>query len=548
MATMGMTRAIRRLAATRHLSTCSVMNLAPTGAAAIAMGTDGSTIDSTCPSVVPRGSARDAAAATAYSNPLAPARLAKLRALVGGGPRPFSLRLLNLDEQSMMNLAHFVSTLQRLCEASGEELSRYLRADATGAVVGRDLLGRASIVIAGDPGQLPTVAAKSLDTPLRGAQTHIEKAGAFMFQTFMTQAIVLDEQMRLRVEDDDDAKLARLQAHVYDGKIDDDDRQFIDSRVFARQPSVERARLGSLRTLCVWARNAHVRAYNDEAVAAASQRSGMPVADVLAVNVGTKCAKGDNDLGQMPGRTPLVPGLPIVVTANGGGRTDLTRPLGIANGSRGSVVATLYAPGVRPPALPLAVVLNLPGRAAAPPIAPGWPATWAVIAPEEKRCTSNCCSRKGLPLQPAENVTVFKCQGITCGEHEQCQRVHVTFSDANDPEKMGMSRAFFVAITRVRRARDLTFAQSVTMEFLQRINDAKWRPAFDLETARVRAMHTDTFERVREHTTDEGWIKLLRRLDDKATDGVRDAECGTPEAERTQCAANGCASCRLRLA
>ena len=66
-----------------------------------------------------------------------------------------------------------------------------------------------------------------------------------------------------------------------------------------------------------------------------SQQCGVPVADVLAVNMGKRCAKGEGDLGQMPGRTPLVPGLPIVVTANGGGRPDLTRALGIANGSRG---------------------------------------------------------------------------------------------------------------------------------------------------------------------------------------------------------------------
>lgn len=540
MATMGMTRAIRRLARAHNSRTCSVLNLAPTGAAALAMGMDGCTIDSTCWTVLPHGNARKRSSATAFDNPLTDAKRKKLRELVGGGPWPYTLRLLNLDEQSMMNLTHFVSTLQRLSEARGENLQDQLNKGNNGKPI-----GGASIVIAGDPGQLPTVAAKPLDTPLRFAQTNIEKTGALLFQTFVTQAIVLDKQMRLRVQDEADAKLARLQKHAYNGTLDNDDRIFISSRVYASQPEEERARLDGLRTLRVWARNAHVRMSNSDAVAAASQRSGVPVADVLAVDRGTKCAKGDNDLGQMPGRTPLVPGLPIVVTANGGGRTDLTRPLCVANGSRGCVVATLFAPGVRPPALPCAVVLDLPGRANAPPLAAGWPPTWMVIAPESKNCTKNCCTRTGLALQPSENVTVYKCQGITCGEHDQCQRVHVTFSDSNDPEKMRMSRAFFVAITRVRRARDLTFEQAVTMEFLQRINEASWRPAFDIETARVREMHETTLMRVREHTTDEGWIALLRRLDVAANDGVHDAECSTPEEERARCRDEGCACCRL---
>ena len=82
------------------------------------------------------------------------------------------------------------------------------------------------------------------------------------------------------------------------------------------------------------------------------QQCGVPVADVPSVNKGGKCNKGEEELNGMPSRTPLVPGLPIVVTANGGGHPELTRPLGIANGSRGEVVATLYAAGVRPPALP----------------------------------------------------------------------------------------------------------------------------------------------------------------------------------------------------
>lgn len=540
-----MTRAIRRLAVARHQPTCSVLNLAPTGAAAIAMSSDGCTIDSTCLSIVLRNSgASGAASASASANQLKPERLAKLRAIVGGSPSAFTLRLLLIDEQSMVNLLPWYSIVARLTQAAGDNLQHMLSSSGTGGSLPQ-LLRRASIVIAGDPGQLPCVRAKALDTPPIRTTMAAERHSSILFRATMTNAIVLDEQMRLNVEDEADVRLQRLQRHAYDGKLDNDDLKFISSRVFTLLPPAEQARLSRLRTFTIWARNAHVRLHNGQAICMLSNETGVPVADVLAIDKGSKHTVGDTDLGQMPGRTQLVPGLDIVVTANGGGHPDLTRPLGIANGSRGTVVATLYAPGVGPPELPQAVVVDLPS-CKGPPLALGWPATWAVITPVEKRCEAHCCSRKGLALQPGANVTVFKCQGITCGECEQCQRVHVTFHDKNDPQQMSMFRAFFVAITRVRRARDLTFETGVTLDFLQRINYAKWRPAFDVEQARVRAMHDSTLARVHEHVTDEGWVTLLRLLDTCAGDGVHDAECGTPAAERAACAADrrcGAAGC-----
>lgn len=103
--------------------------------------------------------------------------------------------------------------------------------------------------------------------------------------------------------------------------------------------------------------------------------------------------------------------------------------------------------------------------------------------------------------------------------------MHITFSDANDPEQMRMRRAFFVGITRVRRSRDLTFERSVTMDFLQRINSASWRQAFNVEAQRVQAMHDATFASVQQYVGDAKWVALLRRLDEHANDGVDVAYC-----------------------
>ena len=48
--------------------------------------------------------------------------------------------------------------------------------------------------------------------------------------------------------------------------------------------------------------------------------------------------------------------------------------------------------------------------------------------------------------------------------------------------------------------------------------------------------------------SDAGWVVLLARLDVGTSDGVHDAVCNTPVAERAQCAAAWCACCRLWMA
>ena len=86
------------------------------------------------------------------------------------------------------------------------------------------------------------------------------------------------------------------------------------------------------------------------------------------------------------------------------------------------------------------------------------------------------------------------------------------------------------------------------MDFLQRINNASWRQAFNVEAQRVQAMHDATFASVQQYVGDAEWVALLDRLDERANDGVRDAVCSTPDDERERCAAECCAYCRLSVA
>jgi len=312
-------------------------------------------------------------------------------------------------------------------------------------------------------------------------------------------------------------------------------------------PREEQARINGLRTLHIWATNACVRDSNARVVDALATAAGTVVVDILAVNTGSKCARSVGDVGQLPARPLLCVGLPVVITVNGGGHPELTRPLGIANGTRGVVMAILYAPGHAAPEQPQAVVVDVPTYRG-PPIAPGWPPTWCVITPVTKPCDRKCCTRTSLAMQSASNVTCHKCQGITCGEDHPCQHVHVHFSDAHDPEQMRMPRSFYVAISRPDRGRNITFETRVTMEFLQRINNASWRRALAKEEQRVDAMADATLARVRHHTTDAGWLKLLARLDTAADDGIEDAMCAHPRwGSRERCAAKHCAYCRESL-
>jgi hypothetical protein len=114
-----------------------------------------------------------------------------------------------------------------------------------------------------------------------------------------------------------------------------------------------------------------------------------------------------------------------------------------------------------------------------------------------------------------------------------------------DPESK-WPRAGYVAITRVKDATDMAFADAINnvkFEYFTDVNAAKWRPDAEHWQAAHASATQATLARVEEHTTDAGWLALLRRVDAAANDGVHDAKCAFAEAGTMCAAADGCIAC-----
>jgi hypothetical protein len=121
----------------------------------------------------------------------------------------------------------------------------------------------------------------------------------------------------------------------------------------------------------------------------------VPVSAAVHPTTGSKHVTADSEVGQLPALTTLVDGLSIVCTVNDYGHSNLTTLMGIANGSRGTVVCSLYAPGTGHPDLPTVVIVDFP-EYRGEPICPNWPPTWVAVAPVQRLCENKCCKRTGI--------------------------------------------------------------------------------------------------------------------------------------------------------
>ena len=100
----------------------------------------------------------------------------------------------------------------------------------------------------------------------------------------------------------------------------------------------------------------------------------------------------------------------------------------------------------------------------------------------------------------------------------------------------------------MRDALDLAGADAqsgIKFELFEAINDAHWRDALDKCRASHEISSRITQARVTEHTTDEGWLTFIRRIDDVANDGIKDSECTDAQAGRPCHARGKCIACRV---
>ena len=141
---------------------------------------------------------------------------------------------------------------------------------------------------------------------------------------------------------------------------------------------------------------------------------------------------------------------------------NVWQPMGLYNGSLGTIRALLFADGVQPPALPTCALVEfddyigpsiVPGRRIVP-IVP----EMAVFDPRTRKTGS----RIQLPLVLGWAITIHKSQGLTLGK---------VIMDVGDREMTVGST--FVGCSRVRSPVNLAFLNSFPFQRVQRLNDAR---------------------------------------------------------------------------
>mmetsp|Transcript_39022 Transcript_39022/g.89659 ORF Transcript_39022/g.89659 Transcript_39022/m.89659 type:complete len:324 (-) Transcript_39022:1-972(-) len=215
--------------------------------------------------------------------------------------------------------------------------------------------------------------------------------------------------------------------------------------------------------------------------------------------------------------------------------------LNIANGTRGKVVANMYAPNTNTLTV---TIVDFPSYTGSSLIGPGWPHSWVPVAPVTRVCDKGCCERTGFPLAPGSHVTLFKCQGLTCGHGKTNERLLLYCEDLVRAEKM-WPRSFYVALTRTIDASDLAFVHTTGLkyELWETINRASYHQIRKEENKSNELASKETCAEVAQHTTHTGWVKLLTTIDTLANDGLTDATCASND--RILCASQNCAACKL---
>ena len=230
-------------------------------------------------------------------------------------------------------------------------------------------------------------------------------------------------------------------------------------------------------------------------------------------------------------------------TANGLGYPALTTLLNIANGTRGSIIAVLH-PHESKPTSNGVVVVDFPSYTGPSLIGDGWPSTWVPVSSVTRTCDNQCCERTGIPLVPDRNhVTLFKCQGITCGQGRDKECLLLYCDDLKHAENL-WPRSLYVAITRTVDAADLalTHTRDLRMDVLHQINNAPYH-ARAQTLSKENILLTEQLEHdFRDHISNKGWLNFLSHVDKLAQDGIIDANC--PSVDPNTCAMQGCAFCQ----
>lgn len=307
------------------------------------------------------------------------------------------------------------------------------------------LFGGKSVILFGDPAQLPPVG----DKPLYHSKpsSAIAEQGYCAYQMF-DKVVILTVNQRVLGSELDQVLFKQLLSRLRNGETTEHDWK----QLLARRPSeVENIKCFEGVTRLYYS--------NDEVAKCNYHRLlelKQPKAEIFAKHssVEGKNISAQEMLGLQP-KLLLAKGARVMLTMN------LWPSVGLCNGSTGSVVDIIYEPNTQPPLLPVAVIVqfdsfsgpsftdNKPSCVPIPPIT------------ATAQCGNVVHERQQLPLTLAWALTIHKSQGMTLNQ---------AWVDIGKKEStLGIT---YVAISRVRNISSLVI-EPMTYERLQKIRNSE---------------------------------------------------------------------------
>ena len=344
------------------------------------------------------------------------------------------IKYILIDEYSMLGQTTFGWVDRRCRQATG---------------ISDELFGGKSIILLGDPGQLPPVG----DKPLYHAKpsSSIGEQGHSVFLMF-TNVVKLTVNQRVQGGDPEQIQFRDLLCRLRTGDSNEHDWKIL----LTRQPSnVQNINDFQLATRLYFS-NEEVANYNFEQLVGLCQ----PIARINAFHSSAVAKKASAD--EMSGLEPVIflaKGARIMLTIN------LWAEVGLCNGATGTLLEFIYANNHQPPDLPVSVIVQFDdykgpsicsNRNKCVPISPITVSSHTLDGVHE---------RQQLPLKLAWAMTIHKSQGLTLPK---------AWINVGQTEKTaGIS---YVAISRVRALSDcivepMTFERltslkrSVTLKF-----------------------------------------------------------------------------------
>ena len=484
----------------------SVLNLAPTGAAAVILP-NGRTVHSVAN--IPRSNGDSGHTIPVMDKPLSAQEMRKLKDVMGDEEGKLSLGVLNIDERGMVGQNLFGWTNARFA-AGSNALTKDTNDDQLP-------FGQIPAVnLSGDIFQLSPIGDKDTCKIPGKSGTPIQWYGHLKYMQF-EKCIILDEIMRQKPSQ---RKFIACLNNLREGNVKQSDWEKLNERSLSNLSLKERQQFEQDDTILLTETWAESYQRNCERIASL----GQPVALCISTGRGNHHSR-EKDMGQIRNACYLSKGCRVMITKN----QQALVALGLNNGAMGKVVDIYYDEGMQPPQLPSFVIVDIPGFKGIPgnECIPGHP-TYVALTPDTGFCENKCnCQRTGYPLIPAYGITINKAQGMTIGQNEMIKKCVIKLSDKISMESKSLGLAY-TAFSRVCEFTDFALQERIPWERLEYINHHKQMKSRKEEEKRLRDLERNTLESLQ--CTEYDYIQLLEAIDDFCQDDIIDSRCDeTPE-------------------